>query len=225
MADRYTGKTFLRAVGVKGQTVLYGFRTTLEDAKATALGQVAAATATGALLPNIILGANSPKPPRAFKKRVTGETDSSFVNYETIDEARGAGWTIKPGSITIPRTTKVSFPVYVTIDTGTVAPDAPEGTAAPNYKYGWRMQKAQRTILEPSFGDLGITPVTLENFDGVWFGVNTPKPFRVARALDTGSTISTFISTNKIDTIVGTAAAPTGWYIVSGKAAASSFGI
>lgn len=225
MADVYTGQTFLRAVGVKNQTVLYGFRTTLSDAKATVLGQVPAATDTGALLPNIILGANSPKPPRASKQRVTGETDSSFVSYGTIAAARTAGWTVKPGKINIPRTTRVSFPVYVTIDTGTVAADAPEGTAAPNYKYGWRMQKAQHTRLVGSFGDLGIVAVTLANFDGVWFGVNNPKPFRVAKPLDEGSTISTYISTSKLDNIVGTEASPTGWYIVSGKAAASAFGI
>lgn len=225
MADVYTGQTFLRAVGVKGQTILYGFRTSLAAAKATKLGQVAAATPTGALLPNIILGANSPKPPRAFKQRITGETDSSFVNFGSIATARTDGWTIKPGRITIPRTTRVSFPVYVTIDTGTVAADAPEGTAAPNYRYGWRMQKAQHIRLVDEFADLGITPVTLSNFDGVWFGVNNPKPFRVAKPLAEGSTISTYISTSKLDNIVGTEAEPTGWYIVSGKAAASAFGI
>lgn len=225
MADVYTGKTFIRAVGVKGQTVLYGFRTSLSAAKATELGQKDGATATGALLPNIILGANSPKPPRASKQRLTGETDSSFIDYATIAAARGKGWTVKPGKITIPRTTKVSFPVYVTIDTGTVDPAAPTGTPAPNYKYGWRMQKAQHDLLADDFAALGITPVGLDNFDGVWFGVNNPKPFRVAQSLGVGSTISTFISTSKIDSIVGTAESPTGWYIVSGKAASTAFGI
>lgn len=219
MADRYTNDSRIVSIAVKNMTIRYGFRTTLTAAKGTVLGHAVGVDANGVLLPGVILGANSPKPPRAAIKRATGELDSSFVSTEAIAGARTAGWKVTAGQITIPRRTPLSIPVFVRVDSGS-------GDGAPNYNYGWRMPKFQYDLIAGEFGVLGITEVTSANYGSVWFGVNSPKPARATKAIDTNSDISTFVASAKEAGIgVNADGDPTGWSLVGGKANRGSFGL
>lgn len=218
MAERYSDNSRLVAVDVKGLTIKYGFRTTLGSAASISLGQTTAVDPQGALLSGVILGANSPKPPRASKRRASGETDSSFISYSAIATAKTAGWSVKAGRLTIPRSTKISFPVFAVIDSGTTTNGAGE-TVGINYKYGWRMPKYQYDLINGNFAALGITLVTNDNYSDVWFGVNSPKPKRVGFNVNANSVLSTYASTAKLDSL------PEGWFQITTKATSTGFGI
>lgn len=209
---RYSGQTFVRAVTIKGMDIKYAFRTSLPAAQAKTLGQISALTEQGVLTNGIIIGANSPKPPRASRKRANGETDSSFVSHGSIAAARTAGWRVKAGKLTIPRKTKVSFPVFVEVYAG-------GGEEGAKFNYGWRMNLAQYNQIKGVFEGLGITEVTNANYGDVWFGVNDPKPERVETVLANGSSVSTFVSDVKL------AKLPTGWSQISKPPSQSSFGL
>lgn len=225
MADRYTESSRVVSVAVKDMTIRYGFRSTLAPAKGTVLGHSIATDANGVLLPSVILGANNPKPPRAQIKRTSGETDSSFISFGSIAGARTAGWKVEAGKITFPRRTNLSIPVFVSVASG-------DGETAPRFNYGWRMPKYQHDIIGGEFAILGIELVTITNYGGVWFGVNSPKPRRASRAIagDNDSTISTFVSSAREATVGvgGTAEAPTatGWALAgTGRAYRGNFGL
>lgn len=221
MADRYTSESRLVSIAVKGMDVRYGFRTILGTAESTVLGHGAAVDANGVLLSGVILGANSPKPPRASKKRASGETDSSFVGSDKIADARTAGWKITSGGITVPRATPLSIPVFVQIDSGS-------GEDAINYNYGWRMPKYQHSLIAGEFATLGIVAVTNANYQNVWFGVNKPKPARAAKDLDNNSSITTFVSSARegsVGTTTGATPAASGWYLVGNRGNRIAFGV
>lgn len=91
-----------RLVGVKMSTlpgVVYGFRTNIASASSTKLGHVAILNG-GDYIRGVLLGVNSPKPPRAKKFFGTGTkaNESSFVDKDAIDAARTDGWTISPAN-------------------------------------------------------------------------------------------------------------------------------
>lgn len=221
MATRYTADTSLVSIAVKGTAVRYGFRTTDDDAINAILGHAVALDATGLPVNGVIFGANSPKPPRASKKRISGETDTSFVGSDAIAGARAAGWKIIPGSIAVPRTTKLSVPVYVPVRTGV-------GDAGIAYNYAWRMPRYQHNIIGGELEILGIGLVTQDNFDEMWFGVNRPKPKRASRDLDGNSTITTFIATAREDNVgtpPGATEGETGWYLSGSKKSRVQFGV
>lgn len=208
MADY--GPRVLRSVSMKGFQARYGFLTSLPEAEAVVLGQITALSNNGTLLPGVVVGANSPKPPKANRVRATGETDTSFVNYADIAAARAAGWTIRAGKIRIPRTTLRARPVYVESLAG------PED-ATIRIRYGWNMPLTQYNEVGADRAALGIVDIDETNYGEVLFGINNPKPKRAVRRRAAGGVVTTFVGSAAENAL------PANWSLVGGGS--SRFGL
>lgn len=193
-------KRDLKIVPLKGFTPTYAFRTTIDGASATALGHASGVDAQGKLVAGAVLGASSPKPPRASKRTEAKGNESSFLNYNNVAALRADGWTITSGSIAVPSATDLATPVFVEITNGAVT-----------IRYGWLISKAQLALIGGDAANLGIELVTENNYDTVIFGVNNPKPKRAKKELATGGRITTFVSTAAEDSL------PAGWSLGGGK--------
>lgn len=199
-------KLELKMVPLKGFTATYAFRTSIDGASATALGHVAGVDAQGKIVAGAVVGANSPKPPRASKKTAGKGSESSFFNFNNLAALRSDGWTITTGSIAVPSVTELAIPVFVELVFGSVT-----------IRYGWLMSKAQLNVLGSDAANLGIETVTDDNFNTVLFGVNSPKPKRAQKTLANGGKVTSYVSTAAEDSL------PAGWSMGGGKRL--SFGI
>lgn len=203
-----------RQVGVKLALIpglVFGFRTDVADATSTALGHVNVLSG-GTYIAGTVFGINSPKPPVARKFFGTGtkKYESSYVDKDKIDDARTAGWIVKPGKNRRARSTAFSKLVYV--DLKIVDAVAAEGStpAAPavTVKYAWKMpayQYAKLTAADKT--TLGISDLDADDVKEAMFGANSPRPYRASKTITTTDgvqqTISTFVASNKIDSLSG----------------------
>lgn len=191
--------------------LLYGFRTSVEDASSTALGHIAALGADGKYIRGVVLGVNSPKPPKAkkFFGSATKRHESSFIDPAKINAARAAGWKITPPLIQRMKSTAYSKAVYIDTKIADPAVNAQNAETAPAVivKYAWRMPKEQYDKIGADRVKLGITDVTSSDLGNLVLGASY-KPFRASKTIVEGSTaitITTFVAHNKIDSL------PAGW--------------
>jgi len=189
----------------------YGFRTSIAEASSTKLGHIAGMEG-GNLIRGLVLGINSPKPPKA-KKRFASTTknyESSFIDPTAIDVARADGWTISLGKPFKGRvSTKYSKLVYVDHKIAdAVMEGQTESLPGVIVKYAWRMPIYQYTQLGADKAALGITDVTLNDLNEVIYGANSTKPARVSKEIVVNGVpakITTFVAHNKADSL------PAGW--------------
>jgi hypothetical protein len=152
----------------------YAFRSRVADARRDDLGQVVI-PATLTDVTGYVLGANSPKPPRATKLFATG-SESSFCDAAKITALKAAGWSIQAAKASRKGVaTARSTPFYVTIN---------------GIKYAWQSANSAQTpanLLTVS----GIKAVAANDNDLVW-GAQFPKPSKIKIALADGSKYGTF---------------------------------
>ena len=201
-----------REVGVKLASlpgVIYGFRTNIASTSSTKLGHVAIVNATGdGYIRGVLLGINSPKPPRAKKFFGTGTKayESSFVDSGAIDTAKADGWTITPAKRQKRRRSS-AFSKAVYVELKVADPLDNDATSGVTVKYAWNMRTSLYNAIGADRAALGIMDVTSNDIVAV--GVDRKfTPPRVTKTVVTGSkktTISTYCASNKLDTL------PAGW--------------
>lgn len=206
------GQSRLVAVNVLGLPGMrYGFRTSIESTSSTKLGHVDAAPG-GVPIRGLVLGVNSPKPPRA-KKRFASATknfESSFVDQGAIAAAKADGWVVTPGKVQRGKvSSKFSKLVYVAHKISDAIMDG-ENESEPGViiEYGWRMPIAQYNLIGAERAALGIEDVTLDDLGSVIFGANSSKPARASKEVVVNGSparITTFVAHNKVDSL------PVGW--------------
>lgn len=197
-----------REVGVKLASlpgVIYGFRTNIASTSSTKLGHVAIVNASGDYIRGVMLGINSPKPPRAKKFFGTGTkaNESSFIDSGAIDTAKADGWTITPAKRQKRRKSSAfSKAVYVDLKVA----DPTDGAAdSITVKYAWNMRTSLYNAIGADRATLGIMDVTSD--DIVVVGAKFTPP-RVTKTVVTGNkktTMSTYCASNKLDSL------PAGW--------------
>jgi hypothetical protein len=129
-----------------GDAPNYGFLTSADAGTQTALGHT---KITGVYPPKLILGANSPKPPRAKKQSAAG-IESSFCNATIVTQARAAGWKVTPGKVRNGASGQKSKVVYVLQDT---------------LKFAWRMPRYIYDRLGGDKAALGIIDAQTNDLD------------------------------------------------------------
>jgi hypothetical protein len=189
----------------------YGLRTSIASASSTKLGHIPAIEG-GNPIRGLVLGINSPKPPRA-KKRFASTAknyEASYVEPTAIDTARADGWTISLGKPFKGRvSTKYSKLVYVDHKVADAVMEGnTESLPGVIVKYAWRMPTYQYTQLGAERATLGITDVTLNDLNEIIYGANSTKPARVSKEIVVNGNpakITTFVAHNKADNL------PNGW--------------
>jgi hypothetical protein len=209
----YGARTLVAVVPCPGVQWKYGFPTNTSEGQRTTLGQVPAITSAG-YIPNLVLGANSPKPARLRHYRsstatstttggVSGGFDTSFCDFSKINDALAAGWKMVSR---YKRQRGNGRLVYVTISG--VNAETGQAEAANSIKYAWNMPAFLRQKIEKDFTALGIQVSTGSDLDLV-VGARYPKPPRavfVAAAADGHvGTRRTFVDNSKIGSL------PSGW--------------
>lgn len=175
----YDEKRLVSVTPFGGAALKYGFKTNIDEAQSTQLGQTAI---TGNLPAGTVVGANSPKPARASKRFASG-TVSSFIDVGAIPTARTTGWKIGKAKIRRGGSSARSVAVYVTIL---------------GIKYAWNIPRRNWAAYQSELTAMGVKLATNDDADLVW-GASTPKPPRVYKVVAQGdsiNTISTFADPN-----------------------------
>jgi hypothetical protein len=209
----YGARNLVAVIPCPGVQWKYGFPTNTSEAQRTVLGQVPA-IAAGGYIPNLVLGANAPKPAKLRHYRaasatstttggVSGGFDTSFCDVNKIDSALAAGWKIVSK---YKRRRGNGRLVYVTISAVNAETGQPE--AANSIKYAWNMPEFLRQKITNDLTELGIKVSTGSDLDLV-VGARYPKPpravFKAVSADGHVGTRSTYVDSSKIDTL------PSGW--------------
>ena len=153
----------------------YGFNTRVRESTSTTLGHVSITPGGLADVNGIVLGANSPKPPRASKRLANGY-EGSFADKSKIAELKGDGWRITRGKTRKGSSSARSKTVYITINGINYAWNRPEAATMPDL--------SQTGHEEPDSN----TPLV--------FGARFPKPPRMKLERDDGD-FATFIKANQ----------------------------
>lgn len=192
---RYNSRDLVWVTPFTGSDIKYGFRTNVDDAVRSILGHV---PVEGAFPVGLVIGANSPKPPRASRRRAAGY-QSSFCSASAVVAARENGFSVRPGRSRSGRVSRLSATVYVTV----------EGN-----KLAWNMPIALYSrILDDDLAGLGIRLATPAD-DDLIFGVSyprRPRATRIEQGTDGQDVISTFVDPSNLNNLPdGWAAADTG---------------
>ncbi len=213
----YGARSLVAVVPCPGVQWKYGFHTNTTETQRTTLGQVSAITSTG-YIPNLVLGANAPKPARLRHYRsstatsattggVSGGFDTSFCDVTKINDALAAGWKMVSK---YKRRRGNGRLVYVTISGVNAETGQPE--AANSIKYAWNMPEFLRQKISKDLTELGIEISTGSDLDLV-VGARYPKPPRAvytAAATDGHiGTRRTFVDSSKIGSL------PSGWKAIA----------
>ncbi|MEL6402093.1 MAG: hypothetical protein AAFR26_23925 [Cyanobacteria bacterium J06626_4] len=172
---KYDSRDLVAVQPFNGSSILYGFRTNVDQGDRGILGHVAVNNTDQN---GLVIGANSPKPARAMRKRASGTT-SSFIDFGAIAAARAAGWTVGQGKIRRGGTTPRGRVVYVTYK---------------GFNYAWVIPNDTYANLGGDAAALGLRESTANDIDLV-FGADSPKPPRAFRTIGAGddtNVISTF---------------------------------
>lgn len=139
---------------------------------------------------------NSPKPARASKRMATPEIEGAYCAYDKTAALRGDRFTIQPPVNVFKLGTTLTDALYISLN---------------GIKYAWRSPKpsAEQTAEIGSYKTLlGIDNVTSSQRDLVW-GATFPRPPKVKKVLNDGSTFSSFCDTTKIDEAIAA-----GWSLI-----------
>jgi hypothetical protein len=184
----------------------YAFRTTIDAAKGTVLGQILVpVTLAEGDVQKLIFGANSPKPRRASKRFAADGQVSSFISIDAITAAKAAGW--KVGRAPATRTGKqgtFSKTRYVLIN---------------GVKRAWNMPKSTFTGLSAANQTaLKIKTPTAADTDLV-FGCEFPLPPKAQKIVITGDetvSVGSFCDNTVLDSLpAGFTASKGGRYLPS----------
>lgn len=163
----------------------YGFKTRVKETTSTDLGHVKITPSGITDIKGIVIGANSPKPPRASLRTEEG-VESSYIDVKSIEEAKKKGYKISRGKIRRGNTTKFAKTKYIEMN---------------GIKYAWSAPNAKQ---EPSsLSKAGLKDAKQD--DLLVFGASFPKPPRMKIELEVGS-YSTFVDPQKVNDL-----ADAGW--------------
>ena len=192
MGNPRAARTRVFVTPFTGSVVNYGFPTNADAATKAALGHETVTNTT----PNLVFGANTPKPGRASKGG-----NNSFYDIGKIASLKTAKWVLTPPKRRPQKSSAKSKAVFITLEGGV--------------KYAWKMPAATYAAIGADRAGLGIQDCVTSEKDYVT-GTSQPRPTRVRKVITTGTgagatdeTYSTFIDFDKIATI------PAGWSIIS----------
>lgn len=190
MSNRYNDTRLVHVIPFQGAAIRYGWRTKVDQGDSSVLGHVAV---TGNFPPGFVIGANSPKPPRAVRTRDSGDI-SSFVSFTAVTAARNAGWRVTAGRRRVANTTRLTRTVAVRLGEGIF--------------YAWQIPTEVFTRIGEAATQLGILTPSQDE-ENLVFGADPAfKPPR-AQTRQGNNTISTFIDPDAIDDL------PAGWTVLS----------
>lgn len=142
MGSIYGERDKVAVTPFNGSTINYAFATNMDEGDQGVLGHTKVEDAVGIL----IYGASAPKPGRMSKVQATGETNTSFVDWQSITSAQGAGWKLVRGSVRRPK-----------LGTGTRSVRV-KAEIAPNVVKVWDMKTEQfNRVGAAALGSLGIS--------------------------------------------------------------------
>jgi hypothetical protein len=187
--SKYDNTRLAWVVPSTGSEIKYGFRSNIDEATATILGHTIIA---GEYPVGLVIGANSPKPPRASRRQASGY-QSSWCSSTAVVAARAAGFTVRAGKRRRARSSSRSATVYVS-DGG--------------LKLAWNIPRTTyQRIIQNDLTALGIKTAGAGDEDLV-FGQSYPKKPRVsffASGADGVDIISTYADPSKLNSL------PNGW--------------
>lgn len=164
--------------------IKYGFRSGLRTGLRATFGQEVITASTA--LTGLIIGANSPKPPRASKQETAG-IESSFCANEKINSLKADGWTItKPKRPGRAKTSGLAKTQYITLN---------------GVKYAWNSPDFSEEAVGTDVSVLGVTTATASEAGLIW-GASFPKPPRMVKKVGEAgfsTTVSSFVDPTKID--------------------------
>lgn len=207
--DVYGKRELVAVKPAPGVTFLYGYHTNASSSQQTDLGMVPG-LANGNYIPGLVIGADSPKPPRMGRIVNNLGTDSHYASYDAVDTARTKGWTLQRRYvIRRPVSGKDSRLCYVDLQTLNEQGD-PVG---PTLKYCWSMPLYLYNKISADIAAMGIN-LADANDSNLVFGCQYPKPPQAQRTVvaadGTTDVNTTFIDPKKIDNL------PTGWRALGG---------
>lgn len=175
----------------------YTFKTRVKSSTSTDLGHTELDTGSLSSAQGYVIGAQSPKPPRASKRTQNG-IEGSFVDKAKLGAAKAAGYQISKGKVRRGADTEFTRVKYVLIN---------------GIKYAWNSPTSAQ---EP--GDVASTGVKdATSSDDLVFGADFPKPPRVKKELAAGSFYSTFADPNDLDTALESGWIPSGEGLYTAK--------
>lgn len=189
---KYDNRILVAVSPFNGSTILYGFQTNIDANDRQALGQQEIGNQE---VNGLVVGANSPKPARASRRRATGTT-SSFIDWSVIAAARQAGWRVGTGRLRRGSVGARSRTVFVTYK---------------GINYAWQIPNDTYANLGGDAAALGLREAGPNDTDLV-FGAQSPKPPKATRTIGEGE------DANQITTFYDPSGqVPAGWETRSGK--------
>lgn len=163
-------------------TLLYTFKTRVRSATSTDLGHTGVQIGNISSAQGYVVGAQSPKPPRASRRTETG-IEGSFVDKDSVTTAKQNGYQLSKGRVRRGANTAFTRVKYININ---------------GIKYAWNSPTSSQ---EP--GDVASAGVRDATPDDVLvFGADFPKPPRLKKEVANGSYYSTFADPNDLDTAI-----------------------
>lgn len=194
MGSIYGARDKVAVTPFNGSIINYGFATNMDEGDQSVLGHQNVSDVSGI----IVYGCSAPKPGRMSKVKATGETNTSFVDWQKITAAEGADWKLVKGAVRRPKLGRSRRSVRV------------KAEIAPNIIKVWDMKLEQfNKIGTDDAAALGISAYVSSDLNG---GNVITKENKVEGAIvfgaksDQGHTVG-FIGYKKADS------APDGWAV------------
>lgn len=151
------GDARLVATNVTGHSgILYGFNTKVDAADSATLGHIDIQTTNPTKV--VLFGCNNIKPKRAKRVKVTGESESSFVDPSAEAAAKTAGWDITTSRTSAYKDTSRTVRKKAKLSTGVFL--------------AWKMPNETSARIAAGAAALGIVDVT-DADNNVYYGVNS----------------------------------------------------
>ncbi|MBE9068864.1 hypothetical protein IQ260_19655 [Leptolyngbya cf. ectocarpi LEGE 11479] len=99
MGSIYGTRTKVAVTPFNGSAINYGFATNMDEGDQSVLGHQKVSDVAGI----VIYGASAPKPGRMSKTKASGETNTSFVDWQKINDAEAADWKLVKGAVRRPK--------------------------------------------------------------------------------------------------------------------------
>lgn len=139
-----------------GSTVNYGWQTNIDEADKGVLGHQTLAAVSGP----VVFGASRPKPARLTRTRETGST-GSFVDWQSFDSAKAAGWKKSKGVVYGPAPYSSTKAIRVVAEVAT------------GLSTSWDMRRSQYERIQGDLAGLGIEVLTTTNGRNAVVGANS----------------------------------------------------
>lgn len=178
-----------------GSTVRYGWNTNIDEGDKAALGHQALSAITGA----VVFGASRPKPARMSRERATGTT-SSFVDWQSYDAARAAGWKKTKGAVYGPSPYSSTKAIRVVSE------------VAPGLSVSWDMRRSQYTRISGDLAALGVEVLTTTNGRNAVVGANSFEGvsiFGATTRIDQDTITVGYVGGSQVDNL------PEGWSAIA----------